>query len=470
MGILLIFSSAGEFGQDIFTLRSSMFEGRPPKSVNMHFRRFRISDIPIDNDKAFDVWLRNRWREKDYLLEHFVKYDRFPEDHEWIIKQKRAKTQRAQTAKFIETHIKSNNIEEFLSIFAPLSSVMTVLFLLNGGGNPSDLLKMVGDTAQQQQLVAILEGGTNEDENSKKKAAKAKSHPAVKSLAALQKAGNIPNPTAAQRNIIQKYITSVRPMVEQQISLPDQSLRLSNAGKGELSLRSNQKPSTLVQKTPLGAAKKAVKTPAATKVSSTAASSTTGKKQPAKLASRRPSVETIGSTISTVPTTVRTDGLSSTRSIAPSSSVSTAPSTKPRTVAAGKAPLKPWVVQEKAPQAANAANKSKPVAQTAATAKTIPASKPVAKKDPPIVKMDKATFDRLRKQNTDGPAAKKPIAAPLANRNVNIDPAVLAKMKANSKPILKSGAAKGADSTPQKTSKSVKIDPAVLAKMKAANK
>jgi hypothetical protein len=448
-----------------------MFEGRPPKSVNMHFRRFRISDIPIDNDKAFEVWLRNRWREKDYLLEHFVKYDRFPEDHEWIIKQKRTRKQGPQTAKFIETHIKSNNIEEFLSIFAPLSSVMTVLFLLNGGGNPSDLLKMVGDTAQQQQLVAMLEGGTTEDKNSKDKNGKAKAHPAVNSLAALKKAGNIPNPTAAQRTIIQKYITSVRPMVEQQISLPNQSLRLSNAGKGELSLRSNQKPSTLVQKVPPSTTKKAPQTSPAGKVQST-----TSKKPPTKLMTRRPSIETIPSTVSTVPTTARTAGLSSTRSIAPSSSISTAPSSKPRTVAAGNAPLKPWVMQEKAGSSmANTTSKPKPSPKTNSAIKptptkaATPVNKPVAKKDPPKVKMDQATFDRLRKQNADGGAGNKP-AASSAPRGVNIDPAVLAKMKAGSNPVLKSAMAKAPGSTAQKSAKTVQIDPAVLAKMKAGNK
>jgi hypothetical protein len=467
-----------------------MFEGRPPKSVNMHFRRFRIADIPIDNDKAFDVWLRNRWREKDYLLEHFVKYDRFPEDHEWIIKQKRSNKQGPQTAKFIETHIKSNNIEEFLSIFAPLSSVMTVLFLLNGGGNPTDLLKMVGDTAQQQQLVSMLEGGTTEDERTKAKKGKEKSHPAVASLAALKKAGNIPNPTAAQRNIIQKYITSVRPMVEQQINLPEQSLRLSNAGKGELSLRSNQKPSQLVQKKPALAKKPVVKAAATkkplatpnTQSTTTAKSvasgvaSTASRKPPAKLNARRSSIETLNSTISTATTTPMTDGLSSLRSVAPSSSISTAPSSKPRTVAAGKAPIKPWAMETKTSQSTptkSVQNQTKvpPTAtKTTPVKAATPAAKPVAKKEPPTVKMDKATYDRLRKQNTDAAASKKPATAPLAPRNVNIDPAVLAKMKANSKSILKASDPKSVGSTKHKASKSVQIDPAVLAKLKAGNK
>ncbi|KAF1814547.1 acyltransferase-domain-containing protein, partial [Eremomyces bilateralis CBS 781.70] len=70
----------GQYGQDIYTLRGSLLEGRPPKSVNMYWRRFRITTIPVDDSTAFDIWLRNRWREKDYLLEHFQKFNQFPTD------------------------------------------------------------------------------------------------------------------------------------------------------------------------------------------------------------------------------------------------------------------------------------------------------------------------------------------------------------------------------------------------------
>lgn len=69
----------GKFGQDYFTLFSTYFEGRPPKSVNMHFRRFRISDIPIHDTKEFDLWLRERWVEKDDLMEYYNQNGQFPE-------------------------------------------------------------------------------------------------------------------------------------------------------------------------------------------------------------------------------------------------------------------------------------------------------------------------------------------------------------------------------------------------------
>jgi len=134
----------GEFGQDIFTLRSSFLEGRPPKSVNMHWRRFHVNDIPVDDEKAFEVWLRNRWREKDYLLEYFVRHNRFPSDVDWLIKGEN----KTREAPYIETQVKSGNWEEFLMIFAPVTAFVMVLFLFYGASSGS-LLKQMEQVAKQ---------------------------------------------------------------------------------------------------------------------------------------------------------------------------------------------------------------------------------------------------------------------------------------------------------------------------------
>ena len=123
----------GQYGQDIFTLSGSLLEGKPPESVNMYFRRFRISTIPFTDDKAFEIWLRNRWREKDYLLEHFARYQVFPEDEGWLLRQKRADQARrlsASPAKYIQAELKSKSEEEFLSIFTPLACVLMVAALM----------------------------------------------------------------------------------------------------------------------------------------------------------------------------------------------------------------------------------------------------------------------------------------------------------------------------------------------------
>lgn len=69
----------GEFGEEIFGLNSTYFAGHAPKSVNFHWRRFRIADIPLDNQEEFEVWLRNEWYKKDELMEAYLNDGRFPE-------------------------------------------------------------------------------------------------------------------------------------------------------------------------------------------------------------------------------------------------------------------------------------------------------------------------------------------------------------------------------------------------------
>lgn len=68
----------GEFGQDLFTLRSMYLQGRRPKSVNMYWRRLAIADMPLHDAKEFDAWLLARWAEKDALIETYLTKGRFP--------------------------------------------------------------------------------------------------------------------------------------------------------------------------------------------------------------------------------------------------------------------------------------------------------------------------------------------------------------------------------------------------------
>lgn len=156
----------GQFGQDIFTLRSSFFEGRPPKSVNMHWRRFHISTIPIQNTKAFEVWLRNRWREKDYMLEYFNRHTRFPAEDFWTehldmssrsSQQSRSLRSVPKPAVQIETQVKSGNWNEFVKIFAPISSVMMALTVAYGA-SPGDLIPG-GKEFFEQHMQALLGQG-----------------------------------------------------------------------------------------------------------------------------------------------------------------------------------------------------------------------------------------------------------------------------------------------------------------------
>ena len=121
---LMVFSreltihSRGQYGQDLFTLRTSFLQGRPPKSVNMYWRRFALSSIPLDNAEDFDVWLRQRWTEKDQFLELYMSSGRFPADKD-----------DASYPDFIETEVQQKYWWEFTQIFVGLAAFGIVVRL-----------------------------------------------------------------------------------------------------------------------------------------------------------------------------------------------------------------------------------------------------------------------------------------------------------------------------------------------------
>lgn len=119
----------GSFAQDIFTLKAGYLEGRPPKSVSMYWRRFAIKDIPIDNEKAFEIWLLARWREKDLLIENYLIHGHFPAD-KGVSKTASGKVLRG--AGHLDVEIRSSHWYEFLQIFAPMGILAMVLYVFYG--------------------------------------------------------------------------------------------------------------------------------------------------------------------------------------------------------------------------------------------------------------------------------------------------------------------------------------------------
>ncbi|KAI1368127.1 acyltransferase-domain-containing protein [Xylaria arbuscula] len=99
----------GGYGEDFFTLSSTYFQGRPPKSVNFYWRRFALADIPLENQEDFDRWLRERWYEKDELMEQYVSTGRFPANGAGI-------------KGHLETEVKTQYWWEFLRIFMPVGT------------------------------------------------------------------------------------------------------------------------------------------------------------------------------------------------------------------------------------------------------------------------------------------------------------------------------------------------------------
>lgn len=112
----------GVYPDRYFTLRSTYTQGRPPKSVNMYWRRWALADIPLDDQKAFEGWLLDRWKEKDALLDQFIETGRFPtslgssiDTHDIPVKQKDEATRG-----YIETEIRLGHWIEIAQIFAVL--------------------------------------------------------------------------------------------------------------------------------------------------------------------------------------------------------------------------------------------------------------------------------------------------------------------------------------------------------------
>ena len=105
----------GGYPQDYYTLRSLYFEGRPPSGVHMHWRKFRVDEIPFRDDQkeAFEKWVQDRWMEKDALLDHFYKHGAFPKE---------------KMAVRVNTDVRlRNTIGDVFSIFAVLALVAVVV-------------------------------------------------------------------------------------------------------------------------------------------------------------------------------------------------------------------------------------------------------------------------------------------------------------------------------------------------------
>ncbi len=163
----------GEFAQDIFTVGASYFGGRPPKSVNMYWRRFRISSIPLDDPKTFELWLRSRWVEKDKFVEDYLRTGRFPADQGT---SKNSKGETVRGAGHIEAEIKPKYWYEFLQVFAPIGLFALVLYMFYGA-LPTEIMNKIKAIDQKtviKQIDAYQKGQIKFPDQKQLKAAAAK--------------------------------------------------------------------------------------------------------------------------------------------------------------------------------------------------------------------------------------------------------------------------------------------------------
>lgn len=88
----------------------------------MHWRRFAVADIPLDDQKAFDEWLRARWAEKDELMDHYFETGRFPSDLAGSIEAKNATEEQkvAISGGYVESYVRLHHWAELIQIFIVL--------------------------------------------------------------------------------------------------------------------------------------------------------------------------------------------------------------------------------------------------------------------------------------------------------------------------------------------------------------
>jgi hypothetical protein len=90
----------------------------------MYWRRFAVKDIPLENREEFDLWLRERWYEKDAIMEEYMAHGRFPASEDATSETKAAHNG------YIETEVKLAHWWEIGSLFvtfAGFAFVVTVL-------------------------------------------------------------------------------------------------------------------------------------------------------------------------------------------------------------------------------------------------------------------------------------------------------------------------------------------------------
>lgn len=100
--------------------------------MNMYWRRFATSSIPVSDPKAFEKWIYDRWLEKEELLEQYMREGRFPADdgsdsENDTIAGGTTTGNVAKGAGFIETEVRLARWYEIGQIFVVLATCALVI-------------------------------------------------------------------------------------------------------------------------------------------------------------------------------------------------------------------------------------------------------------------------------------------------------------------------------------------------------
>lgn len=92
-----------------------------------------MKDIPVDDPRAFELWLKDRWLEKDVLMEHYMEHGRFPGDESAVVPSQFKSGDEADKKSnvYIETRVKPQSPFEFLQIYAVNVALVLVLNVIS---------------------------------------------------------------------------------------------------------------------------------------------------------------------------------------------------------------------------------------------------------------------------------------------------------------------------------------------------
>ncbi|ORX54408.1 acyltransferase-domain-containing protein [Hesseltinella vesiculosa] len=72
--------AGGTSPEDMYTIPGIFFFNKQPTTIHMYLRRYRVKDIPVENEDTFNQWVYDRWLEKDHLMAAFYKQGYFNKD------------------------------------------------------------------------------------------------------------------------------------------------------------------------------------------------------------------------------------------------------------------------------------------------------------------------------------------------------------------------------------------------------
>lgn len=110
----------GVYGEDYYTLRTMYLRGNYPDSINIYWRRYKVSEIPYNDEKEFESWIQQRWYEKDELLDRMIKTGSFVDPESTT----------TPTMEKISAPVKLNSPGQLFQIFSVPLNVILISHLL----------------------------------------------------------------------------------------------------------------------------------------------------------------------------------------------------------------------------------------------------------------------------------------------------------------------------------------------------